>query len=490
MRSGAEYLDRIADDGRTVILDGASVDDVTSHPAFHGVAQTIGGLYDWAREHAADMAVACESAGTTVNRVFAIPRTREDLERRRAAIKAWSRLSHGFVGRGPDHVGAFFAGFAAAPDVFDASRGAENVTRWHRRIATEDAFVSYAIIPPQFDRATTAGAWDDELLAVGVAHERDDGIVVRGSQMLGTGTAVADYLFVSCIKPLQPGDEPYANSFIVPVGAPGLKVYCRRPYATAATDAFDYPLSHRFDETDALIVFDDVFVPWEDVFVYRDLERARRQWFDTPAHALGNSQAQIRLVTKTRFLAGIAHKIAQANGVARIPAVQERLGELASLTSLVEGMVLASEAASSVDRHGVAVPDPRFLYGAMGLQAELYPRILAIVRDLAGGGLIQVPSSVADLRSEETRDDVARYFGSAGLAAEERIKLFKLAWDAVGSEFGGRHHQYEMFYAGAPFVARGYAYHNFGFNEAVADVDRFLDDYSAETPQPQVGSAS
>ncbi len=490
MRSGAEYLERIAGDGRTVLLDGAAVEDVTAHPAFHGVARTVAGLYDWAREHPAEMTVRCETLGATVNRVFAIPRTREDLERRRAAIGAWARLSHGFVGRGPDHVGAFFAGFASAPEVFDP-RGAANVARWQRRIATEDTYVSYAIIPPQVDRTTGPGGWDDELLAVGVADERDDGIVVRGAQMLGTAAAVADHLLVSCIKPLRPGDEPYANAFIVPLSAPGLKVYCRRPYATvAAGGGFDYPLSHRFDETDALIVFDDVVVPWEDVFVYRDVDRVRRQWFDTPAHVLGNSQAQIRLATKTRFLAGIAHKIAAANGVDRLPAVQERLGELASLAAIVEGMVLASEAAAVVDARGVAVPNARFLYGAMGLQAELYPRILAVLRDLAGGGVIQVPASVLDLQAAETRDDVARYFASAGMAAEERIKLFKLAWDAVGSEFGGRHHQYELFYAGAPFVAKGYAYRSFGYDEAVAQVDAFLASYSAAVPEPQVKSAA
>jgi 4-hydroxyphenylacetate 3-monooxygenase len=478
VRSGEEYLRSIKADGRTVYVDGQTVEDVTEHHAFRGIARSIAAMFDVAAEDPV-MTVESPDTGGTINRVYAIPRSVEDLRARRAAITRWSELSNGFVGRGPDHVGAFFAGFGAAPDVFGEERGAaDNATRWYRKMASESGYASYTIIPPQIDRGASAGQWKDELLQVGVVEERDGGIVVRGSQMLGTATAVSDHLFVSCIKPLQPGDEIYANSFVVPVATPGLKVYCRRPYATPDLSPFDYPLTARFDETDALVVFDDVFVPWEDVLVYRDIAMVRNQWFATAAHALGNSQAQIRLVTKTKFLAGIARKIAQVNGIEKIPSVQEKLGELASVASVVEGMVLAAEAAAELDDHGVARPAPRFLYGAMGLQSELYPRVLSILRELAGGGVIQLPSSYLDLTSEETRGDVDRYFSGASADAEERIKLFKLAWDAVGSEFGGRHHQYEMFYAGAPFVTRGYAFRNYGYEEAVGQVEAFLGSYS------------
>ena len=123
-------------------------------------------------------------------------------------------------------------------------------------------------------------------------------------------------------------------------------------------------------------------------------------------------------------------------------------------------------------------PDPRALYGAMGLQAELYPRVLAIVRELAGGGVLQLPASVQDMINPATRKDVDRYIQSPSVKAEERVKLFKLVWDAVGSEFAGRHHQYEMFYAGAPFVAKGHAYRNYGYEKPVADVEDFLASYT------------
>ena len=493
MRTGEDYL-RSLDDGRKVYIEGERVEDVAAHPAFRAVARTVAHMFDLAAEPDSDLVFASPEAETEVNRVYMIPRSGEDLRRRREAITRWAEVSCGYLGRGPDHVAGFLAGFASAPGLFDEGERSfgENVTRFYRRAAAESLYLTYTIIPPQVDRSSTAHDWDGELLQVGVLDERDDGMVVRGSQMLGTATAISDVLFVSCIKPLTPADERYAVSFVVPVDADGLKVYCRRPYACHQPSVFDYPLSTRFDESDALVVFDDVLIPWEDVFVYRDVELTRRQWFDTPAHVLGNSQAQIRLVTKMKFLIGIARRIAEVNKIDRIPSVQEKLGDLASIAAIIEGMVLASEASPQMTGNAVVQPNPRFLYGAMGLQAELYPRALQLVRELAGGGVIQLPSSWRELVNEETREDMRRYVQSGpDVPAEERVKLFKLAWDAIGSEFAGRHLQYEMFYAGAPFVAKGYAYRNYGYDEPLEMVREFLEGYDLEsaTTAPEVEAA-
>ncbi|RKS78741.1 4-hydroxyphenylacetate 3-monooxygenase [Actinomadura pelletieri DSM 43383] len=491
MRSGAEYLASLKD-ARRIHVDGEAVQDVAHHPAFAPIARTIADLFDVAADPASGLARTDPDTGATVNRLFTAPRSREDLTAFRAAATTWARRTHGWVGRSPDHVGAFMAAFAAHPEAFaggDHDFGA-NIAAYHRRIVEEDLYVSYAIIPPQVSRATTAHAWDGELIQAGVAEERPDGIVVRGAQMLATGGAVADEIFVSCIKPLSPEDTDFAISFAVPVGAEGLKLYCRRPYAPAATSHYDYPLTTRFDESDALVVFDDVFVPWERVFVYRDVAGLRRQFFDTGAHALGNWQAQIRFSVKLQFLAGLARKVAAVNGVDKFPGVVEKLGEVASLASLVESAVLAAEYTATPDEQGMWRPGARALYGAMGMQSELYPRVLAILRDLVGGGVLQVPSSIADMTNPETRADIDRYVHSPNAPAEERVKLFKLAWDAIGSEFAGRHHQYELFYAGAPFVVKGYAFRNYGFDRPVADVESFLAGYDVadrpdDSPGPQ-----
>jgi 4-hydroxyphenylacetate 3-monooxygenase len=475
MRTGADYLAALADE-RAVYLDGDRVPSVAAHPAFAPIARTTAELFDLAADPANGMTYHAPEIGAEANLVYAIPRSRDDLVARRRAIETWARHTHGWVGRSPDHVGAFLAGFAAHPEVF-AAELAPGVLAYHRRALAESLHVAYAIIPPQVARADPAHAWEGEFVQVGVREERPDGIVLRGAQMLATGAAVADELFVSCIKPLTPDDRAFAVSFAVPVATPGLKLYCRRPYAPAATSGYDYPLSTRYDETDALVVFDDVFVPWERVFVDRDVPGVRRQFFDTGAHVLGNWQAQIRFAVKLGFIAGLARKVAAVNGVDRIAGVQEKLGELASITALVESAVLAAEYTAEPDAAGVWLPGSRALYGAMGMQAELYPRALAVLRELAGGGVLQLPAGVAALRRPDTRADLDRYGQSAGVPAEERIKLFKLVWDVIGSEFAGRHHQYEMFYAGAPFVAKGYAFRNFGYERHVAEVDGFLAGY-------------
>lgn len=478
MRTGAEYLAALQD-SRRVYVDGEAVDDVTTHPAFAPVAQTIAGLYDLAADPASGMIRTDPDTGDQSNVVFHPPRSRAELTAFREAATTWARHTHGWVGRSPDHVGAFLSGFVSHPEVFAAGDRdfSAHVTAYQERVRRESLYVSYAIIPPQVSRADTAHAWEGDLIQAGVAEERADGIVVRGAQMLATAGAVADEIYVSCIKPLSPEDTDFAIGFAVPVATEGLKLYCRRPYATGATSAYDYPLSSRFDETDALLVFDDVFIPWERVFVYRDVAGVRRQFFDTGAHVLGNWQAQIRFSVKLQFLAGLARKVAAVNGTDKFPGVVEKLGELASLTSLVESAVLAAEYTAAPDAAGLWRPGERAVYGAMGLQSEIYPRVVAILRELVGGGVLQVPSSVADMRVPELRADIDRYIQSPNTPAAERVKLFKLVWDAVGSEFGGRHQQYELFYAGAPFVVKGYAYRNYGFDAPVAEVEKFLSSY-------------
>lgn len=481
MRTGSDYLAALKDD-REIYVDGQRIHDVAHHPAFAPIAMTMAELFDLAADPTNEMIYTAPETGAEANLAFSIPRSREDLVARRRAIETWARHTHGWVGRSPDHVGTFLAAFAAHPEAFATEPhdlGA-NAVSYYKRLLAENLYVSYAIIPPQVSRATTAHGWEGEFIQAGVVEERPEGIVIRGAQMLATGAAVADEIFISCIKPLTPEDRDFALAFAIPVATSGLKLYCRRPYSPAASSHYDYPLTTRYDETDALVVFDDVLVPWDRVFVDRDVAGVRRQFFDTGAHVLGNWQAQIRFVVKLQFILGLARKITAVNGVDKIPGVQEKLGELASIASLVESGVLAAEYQAAPDGNGMWRPDPRAVYGAMGLQAELYPRVIATLRELAGGGVLQLPSSVEDLRNPATRADIDRYVQSPGVEAVERVKLFKLVWDVVGSEFGGRHQQYEMFYAGAPFVAKGYAYRNYGYDKPLADVEAFLAAYGTD----------
>ncbi len=477
MRTGKDYLEAIRD-GRTVMLDGEKVSDVTTHPAFAGVAQTMAHLYDVAADDAnRDVyTYPSPSDGHPVHRWWMIPRTQNDLAARRRAIQAWADLTCGFLGRSPDHVASFFAGFAGSLPLFaeGGQHFADNMWRYYEHARDESLYLSYTIIHPTVDRTKPPHQQYAANVYASVADERDDGIVLRGAQMLGTGSVVSDAIFVSCILPLPEGSEDYAFSAVVPCGAAGLRIYSRRSYATGHAGGLDYPLSSRFDETDSLVVFDDVVVPWEHVFVCRDIGVTAGQFQRTAAHSLGNTQAQIRFATKLRFYAGLARRMMEDAGVLGDPKNKQRLGQLAGHCHLPEAFVQAAEANFYVDGYGVANPDHATLYAAMTLQPRLMDEVLYMLREMSGGSVIQLPSSFASFDDSVSSRDIDRYVRWPSASAVQRVKLLKLVWDAVGSEFAGRHLQYEMFYAGDPSVVQMRSFNEFRWDDATSLVERCL----------------
>ena len=485
IRSGDDYM-RGLRDGRTVLFNGERVADVTAHPAFAAGVRTVARLYDLAHDPANRelMTYASPRDGRPINKSWLVPRTRKDLAARRRAIKYWADASYGFLGRSPDHVASFFAGFAGSPGFY--ARGgqqfADNLLRFAAKAADEDLYISYVIVHPTIDRAKPAHQQAEPYLYAGVVAERDNGIVIRGAQMLGTGSVMSDYVLVTVILPLRAGDEDYAISCVVPTGAPGLKLYPRRPYALGPTSVFDYPLSSRLDETDSLVVFDDVFVPWEDVFIYKNIELTAGQFSITSAHVLGNTQSHIRSWAKLQFLVGLVKRCMDLSGRSAISEVIAQLGDLATRVSLVEGMILAAEAAAEPDPFGVMRPKDSLLYASQVFQQAMYPVLLNQIRGLMGGSLIQLPATVAELRVSHSAADIERYVRWPGAKAGERVKLLKLLWDAVGSEFGSRHLQYEMFYAGEPGSIQGREFRTFDWAAAESLVDRCLASYDMTTP--------
>jgi 4-hydroxyphenylacetate 3-monooxygenase len=481
-RTGDEYV-RGLRDGRTVLFNGVRVTDVTTHPAFAGAIRTVAQLYDLAYDPANRELMTYPSPrdGRPTNKSWLVPRTREDLAARRHAIKFWADASYGFLGRSPDHVASFFAGFAGSP-AFYASGGkqfAENLLRFAAKAADEDLYVSYVIVHPTVDRGKPAHQQVEPYLYAGAAAENDSGIVIRGAQMLGTGSVMSDYVLLTVILPLKPGDEDYAISCVVPNRVPGLKLYPRRPYALGPT-VFDYPLSRRFDETDSLLVFDNVFVPWEDVFIYKNIDLTAGQFSVTAAHVLGNTQSHIRSWAKLQFLVALVKRCLDLSGRSSTSDTVAQLGDLATRVSLVEGMILGAEAAAEPDQFGVMRPKDSLLYASQVFQQAMYPALLNQIRGLMGGSLIQLPATVGDLRAAGSSADIERYVRWPGASGRERVKLLKLLWDALGSEFGSRHLQYEMFYAGEPAAIQLREFRNFDWAAAEALVDRCLASYDVD----------
>ena len=479
-RSGDDFV-RGLRDGRTVLLNGECVADVTAHPAFAAAVRTVARLYDLAHDSANRELVTYPSPrdGRPINKSWLVPRTRDDLAARRRTIKFLADASYGHLGRSPDHVASFFAGFAGAPEFYarGGQRFADNLLRFAAKAADEDLYLSYVIVHPTVDRAKPAHQQAEPYLYAGAAAERDNGITIRGAQMLGTGSVMSDYILVTVILPLRPGDEDYAISCVVPNGAPGLKLYPRRPYALGPTSVFDYPLSSRFDETDSLVVFDDVLVPWEDVFIYKNIELTAGQFSVTAAHVLGNTQSHIRSWAKLQFLVGLVKRCMDLSGRSANGEITAQLGDLATRVSLVEGMILGAEAAAEPDQFGVMRPKDSLLYASQAYQQAMYPALLNQIRGMMGGSLIQLPATVSDLCAPGSAADIERYVRWPHTSARERVKLLKLLWDALGSEFASRHLQYEMFYAGEPAAIQGREFRNFDWPAAEALVDQCLANY-------------
>jgi hypothetical protein len=332
VKTGARHLASLRD-GRAVYIDGERIADVTTHPAFRNACGAAAALFDYqARSEnlermTFERVAAGESGYRRVNRAWQMPRSYDELVARRRAMSEWAESSCGFLGRAPDHVASSLLGQVIGIDVFrrHGEARAKALLDYFDYVSGHDLYLSYVIINPQANRGKAWGEQQPDLVAR-LVDEDSAGITVRGAKMLGTATILANELLVANLQPLRPGEEDLAISFAVPVATPGLKILSRKSFEAAAVSRADNPLSSRFDENDALIWFEDVKVPWERVFVYRDTDMCRAQFHDTLGHTFQNYQAQIRLMAKTKFLVGVARRLAETIGTADMGACARGAG--------------------------------------------------------------------------------------------------------------------------------------------------------------------
>ncbi len=481
VKTGADHI-RSLKDGRTIFIDGKLVDDVTEHPAFRNAVRSAAALYDFQarEENAALMTFTPDGANRRISRCWQMPRSHGEMVERRKALQAWASLHYGFMGRSPDHVASTLVGMLMGIEVFEkhGPARATAVRDYFAEASRNDYFLTYIIINPQAERAKDWGDQAEGLVAK-IVDEDAGGITIRGAKLLGTSSIMANEVLVANLQPLKPGEEDLAFSCAVPMNIEGLRVLSRKSYEAHAVSVFDNPLSSRFDENDALMYFDDVKVPWERVFVHRDTDMCRAMFHDTPAHAYQNYQAQIRLSVKLKFLCGLAHRITEAIGTTAMPPVREQLGFLAANVGMVHAMLAGMESEGML-RNGYWVPNRHMMYAAQVLTQDLYPRVVAILRELAGGALIMLPSSVADYADPQLAKIIRTTQRAARMEPDEKVKFMKAAWDAVGSEFGSRHTQYEMFYAGAKFVTTGHSFRTFDWAGATGMVDELMAGYALE----------
>ncbi len=492
-RDGKQHIKSLRD-GRQIYIDGDLVEDHVDHPAFKKSILSAAALYDYqaAPKNLDRMTFVAPRRGDEVSRMWQLPGCYGELVERRKALEAWADLSCGFLGRSPDHVASALSGMYMGLELFErhGARYGKALSDYYEYARDKDLYLTYVIVNPQADRSKSAAEQESEFLVAGVVDEDHEGITIKGAKMLATGCPMANEVMVASIQPLKAGEEKYSFTAMVPLNEKGVKLLSRKSFESSAVSKFDNPLSSSFDENDSILYFDEVKVPWDRVFVHNDVEMAGAQWHSIPTHVYQNYQCQIRLVVKVRFLLGLARKIAETNGIIGFPPIRETLGQMAAEASMVEGLVESMEISGCM--YGkYYVPNSQRLYAANVLTQQLYPKLVHTLRELAGGGMIMLPSSVSDFSNPEIAGYISKTQRSPATDSVGRVKLFKLAWDAVGSEFGSRHLQYEMFYSGPNMVTRGHSFRAYEWEKATGMVDRLMSSYGIrDSPVAPKGAAS
>jgi len=481
--TGRQYLESLRD-GREVYIYGERVADVVTHPAFRNAARSIARLYDALHDpRYRDALLATDRQGILTHKFFKPSYSAQELLEAREAIVTWARFSYGFMGRTPDYKASFMATLGAAPDFY--APFTENAARWYREYATKVLFLNHVIVNPPVDRNKPVHEVAD--VYVHVVRETDGGIIVTGAKMLATGSALTHATFVAqnSATSLETGKaEDYALVFLAPLNTPGQKLICRTSYEAAAHSPLDYPLSSRFDENDAVLIFEDAFIPWENVLVYRDIEKATGFYAASGFLNRYNFQSLTRLAVKLDFMCGLLAKGLAATGTDVYRGVQTNLGEVIGWRHLIWGLSSAMALDPQPGPGGSVLPKTEYAAAGRLFATLAWPRVKEIFELVLGGGPIVVPSSYKDLQSAELRPLLDRFYRGSENSAEDRIKLFKLIWDSIGTEFGGRHELYERNYSGNHEQMRvdllNLAKRRGLLDSLTAFVDQCMSEYSAD----------
>ncbi len=452
LRTGEEYRRGLVD-GRQVWFRGKEVDDVTSHQAFRSKVQAIADLFD-GRDCGSDVSgTPCAEVGTNCRASFLIPRDGEDLAKRRRWSEWIARSTLGLMGRSPDYLQTAIMSFAGAAEYFDRNRQGfgSNIRDLHARAAERDLFLARATVGPATNRGKPYSQHSDPFTNVRVVRESDSGVLLRGSKMISTNAAVADELLVFPISGFQSGDEDYALGFMIPIATPGLKIVCRDAFDDGSKPQEDVPISSRFEESDSLCVFDDVKVPWERVFLYRDVTLANEMYGATCSRNFTGHQTLLRCTIKAEFYTAIAMCCAEVNGSSKHLHVQEMLGELISYCDATRGLLALAESSSYKNQWGVFCPSAQPALSARVLYPKYTARMVEVIQTIAAGTLFALPSNFDLDGNVGPLVEKAFQTELPGWSPRRRIALFKIAWELVVGSFGQRQLLYEKYHAGDPF---------------------------------------
>lgn len=479
--TGDEYIESLRD-GREVYLYGDRVKDVTAHPAFHNPVRMTARLYNALHDPAKQgvLTAPADAGGTGfTHRFFTTPHNVDDLVADQRAIAEWARMSYGWMGRSPDYKASFLGTLGANAEFY--APFSDNARRWYRESQEKVLYWNHAIINPPVDRHLPPDEVAD--VFIHVERETDAGLIVSGAKVVATGSALTHYNFIAHFG-LPIKKREFALVATIPMDAPGMKLICRPSYTTMSAvmgGPYDYPLSARLDENDTILVLDKVLIPWENVFIYGDVDKVQSFAGKSGFMERFTFHGCIRLAVKLEFLAGLLIKALEITGTADFRGVQTRIGEVLAWRNLFWALSDAAARNPIQWENDAVLPNPQYGMAYRWFMQIGYPRVREIILQDVASGLIYVNSGSADFKNPQIRPYLDRYVrGSNGVDAVERVKVMKLLWDAVGSEFGGRHELYERNYAGNHENTRVELLMSQVAGGQVAGYKAFVDEYLAE----------
>jgi len=479
VRTGEQFLQGLRD-GREIWLEGERVEDVTTHPKMARMAKTLASVYDLQHspEHHEKMTFRSPTSGEPVALSYLVPENQEDLLRRRKALEIVAQSCHGMLGRTPDYVNIQVTASRQVAHLYGLNdkRHGDNLRNYHEYVRERDLCLTHAFGHPQVNRSLTLAELPDPYMAVGVVDRTSEGVIVRGAKLLATLAPFSDEIFAPVYRPLRPDmeeDRKYCIGFAVPVATPGLKFICR-PSHDLGRPLAEYPLSGQYDEMDAMAIFDDVLIPWERVFVYDDIEVANMTIQKAALWRQYMQQVAVKNIAKLEFILGIVHGITEAIGIGGFAHVQEKNSEVIDTLETVRAYLRAAEAdAGPYEGEGIW-PAAEPWIAMRNWYPDAYARVAAIVEQLAAGGLMLTPTE-EDLAGP-LADEIGKYYQGASIDAKKKVRLFRLAWDLIGTQFGSRQTLYERFFNGDVVQLRQRRYATYDYSRADASLQSFMDE--------------
>lgn len=457
-------------DGREVYYRGELVQDVTTHPII-GIAVDHACIdYRMSEDpRYRKLAVVVDpQTKEPYSRYFHLPRNAEDLLKRSQLISASTREGATLVVLikeiGTD---ALFALHIVAEEM--AKRGKpeykERVQKYYQMCRDRDYGVAVAQSDVKGDRSLGPQGQEHPDYYLRVVEERKDGIVVRGAKVHTSVLTNTDEVIVLPTRAMKPEDKAYAVAFAIPAATKGLKLLASA-YGGFKKDPFDFPISAKHKMMETLTVFDDVFVPWDRVFMNGETEAAGFLALTfVKFHRFTAVSYKLPLL---ELFAGSARAIAEYNGIENAGHIREKLTELAAYHATVQGLIIAAAHQHAVMPPGIAVPNVLLTNVAKYQFASNYHDAVQMVQDIAGGLLVTGPS-VEDWRSEATGPYVKKYLGGKkGIPTEHRLRMMNLISDLTASDFGGYQEVLAVHAEGSLEAEKLQTYREYDFNAAAA----------------------